>query len=142
MSTFSAGRSNPATRSPSRSADGTEEEWDEFRCGELLRESDARGNKYRDLLEKYLDHPDRDRIIAREMGWTWLEDALDEKDSSEPDKTFIKRLPLPVRLAPIRLSPRRASPISEPSSSQFARKSSPSWRRYGSAGPNSAEMPT
>ncbi|HWM25985.1 MAG TPA: hypothetical protein VNP98_14290 [Chthoniobacterales bacterium] len=60
-------------------ADGTEEEWDEFRCEELLRESDARGDKYRHLLEKYLDHPDRDRIIAHEMGWTWIEEALDEK---------------------------------------------------------------
>lgn len=59
-------------------ADGTEEEWDEFRCEELLRESDARGEKYRRLLEKYLGHPERDRIIAHEMGWTWIEEALDE----------------------------------------------------------------
>ena len=72
-------------------ADGTEEEWDEFRCEELLRESDARGDKYRRLLEKYLDHPDRDRIIAHEMGWPWMEEALDEtqtppvhKDADEP----------------------------------------------------------
>jgi hypothetical protein len=60
-------------------ADGTEEEWDEFRCEELLRECDTRGEKYRPLLEKYVDHPDRDRIIAHEMGWTWMEEALDEK---------------------------------------------------------------
>jgi hypothetical protein len=60
-------------------ADGTEEEWDEFRCEELLRECDTRGEKYRRLLEKYVDHPDRDRIIAHEMGWTWMEEALDEK---------------------------------------------------------------
>jgi hypothetical protein len=63
-------------------ADGTEQEWDEFRCEELLRESDARGEKYRRLLEKYLDHPDRDRIIAHEMGWSWLEEALDKKEQS------------------------------------------------------------
>ena len=63
-------------------ADGTEEEWDEFRCEELLRESDARGDKYRRLLEKYLDHPDRDRIIAHEMGWTWIEEALDENEQT------------------------------------------------------------
>jgi hypothetical protein len=60
-------------------ADGTEEEWDEFRCEELLRESDACGDKYRRLLDKYLDHPDRDRIIAHEMGWSWMEHALDEQ---------------------------------------------------------------
>lgn len=65
-------------------ADGTEEEWDEFRCEELLRESDARGAKYQSLLEKYLDHPDRDRIIAHEMGWTWMEKALDEKTKTHP----------------------------------------------------------
>lgn len=65
-------------------ADGTEEEWDEFRCEELLRESDARGDKYRRLLEKYLDHPDRDRIIAHEMGWTWIEEALDAKTQIPP----------------------------------------------------------
>jgi hypothetical protein len=65
-------------------ADGTEEEWDEFRCEELLRESDARGDKYRRLLEKYLDHPDGDRIIAHEMGWDRIEKALDEKTQTTP----------------------------------------------------------
>jgi hypothetical protein len=65
-------------------ADGTEEKWDEFRCEELLRESDARGEKYRRLLEKYLDHPDRERIIAHEMGWTWLKEALDEEAETTP----------------------------------------------------------
>jgi hypothetical protein len=65
-------------------ADGTEEEWNEFRCEELLRESDARGDKYRRLLEKYLDHPDADRIIAHEMGWRWIENALDEKTQTPP----------------------------------------------------------
>lgn len=65
-------------------ADGIEEEWDEFRCEELLRESDARGEKYRRLLEKYVDHPDRDRIIAHEMGWSWLEEAFDEHEQKSP----------------------------------------------------------
>lgn len=65
-------------------ADGTEETWDEFRCEELLRESDARGDKYRRLLEQYLDHPDCDRIVAHEMGWTWLEEALDENAEAPP----------------------------------------------------------
>jgi hypothetical protein len=37
-----------------------------------------------ELLEKYLDHPQRDQIIAREMGWTQLingEDWSDEVDA-------------------------------------------------------------
>ena len=66
-------------------ADGQEEKWDEFRCEQLLRESDMTGEKYRLLLEKYADHPDSERIIAREMGWTWLEEALDEQEASTRD---------------------------------------------------------
>ena len=79
-------------------ADGTEEKWDEFRCEELLRESDARGEKYQRLLQKYLDHPDRDRIIAREMGWNWIEEALDEKaetPSSQEIVTNFRRRKIP-----------------------------------------------
>lgn len=56
-----------------------DKEWDEFDYEKMMRESDARTDKYSELLEKYIDHPDRDRIIAKEMGWTWLEDALDEE---------------------------------------------------------------
>ncbi len=57
-----------------------DKEWDEFDYEKLLRESDARTDKYLELLDKYQDHPDRDRIIAREMGWTWLEEALEEEE--------------------------------------------------------------
>ncbi|MEO6969992.1 MAG: hypothetical protein ABI217_03750, partial [Chthoniobacterales bacterium] len=63
-------------------ADGTEEKWDEFRCEQFLRENDARTERYGALLEKYADHPDAERIIAWEMGWTWLEEALDEKPAT------------------------------------------------------------
>lgn len=61
-------------------ADFDEEEgnsFDEFSYEKLMRESDARTNKYMKLLEKYAGHPDRDKIVAREMGWTWLEEALE-----------------------------------------------------------------
>jgi hypothetical protein len=88
-------------------ADGSEEEWDEFRCEEFLRESDARGEKYRRLLEKYRDHPDRDRIVAHEMGWSWLEEALDEDakrtaahedfdDPSDADDSIQTEIELPM----------------------------------------------
>ncbi len=56
------------------------EVYDEFRSEQLLRESDSKTEKYGELLKRYKDHPDRDRIIAREMGWTWLEEALEEHD--------------------------------------------------------------
>ena len=60
-----------------------DKEWDEFDYEKFMRECDARTDKYGELLDKYMDHPDRDRIIAREMGWTWLEEALDAKKENE-----------------------------------------------------------
>lgn len=60
-----------------------DKEWDEFDYEKLLQESDARTDKYGELLDKYQDHPDRDRIIAKEMGWTWLEEALEDESESE-----------------------------------------------------------
>jgi hypothetical protein len=72
-------------------ADGKAEEWDEFRNEQQLRESDMLGEKYRRLLEKYAGHPDSERIIAREMGWSWLEEALDaqvEAQASPGEEDF------------------------------------------------------
>jgi hypothetical protein len=50
---------------------------DEFEWEKFLKDSDKRTDKYMELLEKYGDHPDSERLIAREMGWTWLEEALE-----------------------------------------------------------------
>jgi hypothetical protein len=50
---------------------------DEFEWELFLRASDRRATKLGELMEKYLDDPDRDRIIAREMGWTHIEEMLD-----------------------------------------------------------------
>jgi len=63
--------------------DGETQEWDEVRYEQFLRESDALTEKYGRLLEKYADHPDSERIIAREMGWSWLEQVLDRQDEKE-----------------------------------------------------------
>src|ERR1700752_2094324 len=63
-------------REPGRMGD--EYDWERF-----LQQQDHRTEKYMDLLEKYLDDPHRDEIIAREMGWSQL---LDDKDwSAEVD---------------------------------------------------------
>jgi hypothetical protein len=62
---------------------GETQEWDEVRYEQFLRESDALTERYGRLLEKYADHPDSERIIAHEMGWTWLEQALQEKEQEE-----------------------------------------------------------
>jgi len=50
---------------------------DEFEWEQFLRESDQLTDKYSEALEKYRDHPDCERLVAREMGWTWLEEALE-----------------------------------------------------------------
>ena len=43
--------------------------WDEYEWERFLQEQERRTEKYMGLIEKYMDHPDRDQIIAREMGW-------------------------------------------------------------------------
>ncbi len=61
----------------------SERMWDEYDWERFLQQQDHKTEKYMQLLEKYLDDPQRDQIIAREMGWTQL---LDEKDwSTEVD---------------------------------------------------------
>jgi len=74
--------------------DGENQEWDEVRYEQFLRESDALTEKYGRLLEKYANHPDSERIIAREMGWSWLEEALDqqEEEEKEPERQHEKEL--------------------------------------------------
>jgi len=57
--------------------------WDEYDWERFLQQQDHKTEQYMQLLEKYLDDPQRDQIIAREMGWTQL---LDERDwSTEGD---------------------------------------------------------
>lgn len=60
-----------------------DKEWDEFDYEKFMRECDARTDKYAELLEKYQGHPDCDRLIAKEMGWTWLEEG-EEPGAREP----------------------------------------------------------
>jgi len=50
-----------------------EEAWDEYTWERFLQEQDRNTEKYFKLLELYLDHPDRDEIIAEQMGWSPLD---------------------------------------------------------------------
>jgi len=73
---------------------GNEEEnepeiWDEHRWEEFFREADKRTDKYSQLLDKYMDHPERDRIIAEEMGWTHLLDEIDDDHEEWKDEIII-----------------------------------------------------
>lgn len=66
---------------PDREFDPADElSMDEFQWEKFMKESDVRTDKYSKLLDKYMDHPDRDRIVAREMGWTWVEEMMDAED--------------------------------------------------------------
>src|SRR6266446_10052656 len=56
---------------------GSEHMWDEYDWERFLQQQDQKTEKYMQLLEKYLDDPQRDEIIAREMGWSQLLDAKD-----------------------------------------------------------------
>lgn len=91
-----------------------DEEWDEFDYEKFMRENDARTSKYGELLDKYMDHPDRDRIIAKEMGWTWLEEALGasperaaeaQKDKVESDANTDEPFEWDDDLSPLEANP-------------------------------------
>src|SRR5438034_9632785 len=58
----------------------SERAWDEYDWERFLQQQDHKTEKYMELLEKYLDDPQRDQIIAREMGWTQLLNANDWSD--------------------------------------------------------------
>lgn len=62
--------------------------WDEYRWEEFIREADKRTEKYMQVIEKYSDHPDRDRLIAIEMGWDHLLEEMDEENDLEDDFFF------------------------------------------------------
>ncbi len=50
-----------------------DEEWDEHDYEKFLKESDARTDKYMELLEKYGDSDEAQEKIAKEMGWNCVE---------------------------------------------------------------------
>ena len=71
--------------------------WDEYEWERFLQQQDGKTEKYMQLLETYLDDPERDEIIAREMGWTQLLDANDWSaevdallDGTEEDEAAIE----------------------------------------------------
>ncbi|MFM8365032.1 MAG: hypothetical protein ACKOAS_07760 [Verrucomicrobiota bacterium] len=61
-----------------------EEAWDEYTWERFLQEQDRNTEKYFKLLEQYMDHPDRDEIIAEHMGWSPLDlDEIEEEIESD-----------------------------------------------------------
>lgn len=69
---------------------------DEFEWEKSLKESDALTDKYMALHERYGDSPEAERRIAHEMGWDFLEEALEADDRSalpEPEKADAHEVP-------------------------------------------------
>jgi hypothetical protein len=62
-------RLDKAVEDRKRGAKDPEADWDEHDYERFMKESDARTDKYIELLEKYGDSEDADERIAREMGW-------------------------------------------------------------------------
>jgi hypothetical protein len=59
--------------------------WDEYDWERFLQQQDQKTEKYMELLEKYIDDPHRDEIVAREMGWCHLNQEETEEWTEEED---------------------------------------------------------
>jgi hypothetical protein len=70
---------------------GGERVWDEYDWERFLQQQDRKTEKYMELLEKYLDDPNRDQIIAREMGWHHLLDENGKDWTTDLESLFSER---------------------------------------------------
>jgi len=68
--------------------DEPEKIWDEYDWERFLQQQDKKTEKYMELLERYMDDPNRDQIIAREMGWYHLLDKDGENWAENVDSRF------------------------------------------------------
>lgn len=69
-------------------SDEPEKIWDEYDWERFLQQQDRKTEKYMELLERYIDDPNRDQIIAREMGWHHLLDKDGEKWAEAVESLF------------------------------------------------------
>ena len=69
-------------------SDEPEKIWDEYDWERFLQQQDRKTEKYMALLERYIDDPNRDQIIAREMGWYHLLDTDGRDWIEKVDATF------------------------------------------------------
>jgi len=60
-----------------------EADWDEHDYEKFLKESDARTDKYMELLDKYGDSEEAEEKIAKEMGWDRGSEDEDEDDDND-----------------------------------------------------------
>jgi hypothetical protein len=65
---------------------------DEFEWEKQLKESDAMTDRYSELLEKYIETPDHEEIIAREMGWTSALDDEEEEEEESDEENWLSEI--------------------------------------------------
>ena len=72
--------------------DQPEKVWDEYDWERFLQQQDRKTEKYMELLERYIDDPNRDQIIAREMGWEHLLDKEGQEWAESVDSQFAEEI--------------------------------------------------
>jgi hypothetical protein len=74
------GRLSEAIERHQRRQKHPEEQWDEHDYENFLKESDARTDKYMELLDKYGDSDEAEARIAKEMGWLHEDQTEEERE--------------------------------------------------------------
>ncbi len=69
-------------------SDHSDTVWDEYQWERFLQQQEKRTEKYMELLEKYIDHPQCDEIIAKEMNWPHLLEEGHREWEEEVDAAF------------------------------------------------------
>ena len=72
--------------------DEPEKIWDEYDWERFLQQQDRKTERYMELLEIYIDDPNRDQIIAREMGWYHLLDDEGRDWADNVDTLFTEEM--------------------------------------------------
>ena len=67
----------PDSYEPDDELPWTEDQWEAF-----MKRSDVRSAKFGELFETLREHPDREDIIAKEMGWDRMRGQLDEEEAA------------------------------------------------------------
>src|ERR1044072_6819236 len=62
--------------------------WDEYDWERFLQQQDRKTEKYMELLERYIDDPERDQIIDPEMGWSHLLDESGQEWAETVEEDF------------------------------------------------------
>src|SRR5437016_7040950 len=73
------GKLSEAIEQHQRGQKDPDEDWDEHDYEKFMKESDARTDKYMELLDKYGDSDEAEAKIAKEMGWDREEEMTEEE---------------------------------------------------------------